>query len=143
MSKNNELAELLRQMTDLQVRFVAERMNTGTDTEACERVGIDQRSVTRWKAAGVPIEEAVKLVRIDGVIAGREMLRRLVSHAVQTLATHMRSRNARVSLDAAIEVLDRVGLTETLVVDAGDNLAELIREFRSTAPSIAKSDDHD
>ena len=137
--RQNELEDVLRSLTELQLRFVALRINHQTDADAARELGMNPISVSNWKTAGAPIDQAIALIRMDGVVAGRERLRRLVTRAVDVLASQMSHRDPRIAQAAAVQVLDRAGVAESLTIEAGDNLADLLRQWRK--PATDEADD--
>ncbi len=107
---NRELGDILRTLTEEQLKFVGERLSCRTDAEAADRCGLPQRTVYGWDNKQ-DVNEAVRLARMDGLNVARERLRRMVGRALDVLDTEMdgKRRNSR-PLDSAKEVLDRAGL---------------------------------
>lgn len=109
MAVEDELQAVLRTLGPEQLRFVARRMHDVSDASAARAVGLSLDTVYGWtnKAA---VNEAVRLAQLDGVNVARERLRRLATDAVDALAEELANRRNPRRLDAAKDVLDRVGL---------------------------------
>lgn len=123
---NPELAEVLKQLTADQLRFVAARLNTNTDKAAAESVGIPPQTVYNWPNKG-DIAEAVRLAQMDTVEVARERLRRLLLRAIDVLDEEMETDKPK-RLDAAKEVFDRGGLPPTQKLDIDvPQLTDIVR----------------
>lgn len=112
-----DLATLLKTLTASQLAFVRERLVTTTDAEAARIVGVAPETASRWKAAGAPIDEIIWLARSDSVEVAREELRRLATKAVNVIEDEMDRKRGAKRLDAALAVLDRVGLVKAQSLD--------------------------
>jgi len=120
----SDLPALLKTLTAAQLDFVRVRLQVSSDAEAARTIGVAPGTVTRWKTEGAPIDAIVQLAKVDSVLLAREHLRRLATKAVQVLDAEMDDRRHR--LDAAKDVLDRVGIEAGRKVDVtskGDKLA--------------------
>lgn len=111
------LEDILRTLTEEQLKFVAERLSCRTDAEAADKCGLPQRTVYGWDNKQ-DVNEAVRLARLDGLNVARERLRRMAAKALTVLDNEMdgKSRNAK-RYEAAIAVLDRVGLAAVQKVE--------------------------
>ena len=103
----NDLRMLLKGLTPIQLDFIRARLTLGSDAEAARLVKVSAGTIVRWKNEGVPLDEIILLAKMDSIELAREQLRRLASRAVQVLDDEM---NGKHKLDAAKEVLNRVGL---------------------------------
>lgn len=110
----NDLVALLKALTPLQLDFIRERLQAKSDAEAARTVGVAPQTVSEWKASGVPIERVLALAKMDSVEVARENLRRLASEAVEAIRQELQGRR---KLEAAREVLDRIGLEAGSKVD--------------------------
>lgn len=115
--EQNELQELLRTLSENQLRFVSARMNTGTDKEAAQRCDLNPDSIYNWPNKA-DVNRCVQLARLDGINVAREELRRGASEAVQALIGELKGKRA---IDAAVAILDRVGLEAGQNVNVGAN----------------------
>jgi hypothetical protein len=104
---NDNLAALLTRMNPNQLAYIAKRVWTVSDVDAARECGISPSTVKAWKVNGAPIDEAVELMRQDGVVLATEMLRRALSDAVEVKVAGLRHRDARIQQDAATEIIDR------------------------------------
>ena len=95
------------QLTVDQLRFVTARFNCSTDKEAAREIGVSPDTVTYWKRAGAPIDDAVKLLAFDGVVLAKEILRRSIAEASAVKRAGLKSDSERIRQDAATEILDR------------------------------------
>ena len=116
-SEVNDLSMLLKGLTALQLGFVRERLVAKTDAEAARKIGIVPETASRWKAAGAPIDEIMHLARMDSVEVAQEELRRLATKAVTVVEEEMDKKRGVKRLDAALAVLDRVGIVKGQSVD--------------------------
>lgn len=117
MSNNvNELEKLLKTLTPKQLDFVRERMWAGSDAEAARAIDVAAETVSRWKAAGAPIDAIVSLARVDTILVARERLRRLVDKAIDVLEAEMMGKGG-LRHSAAQEVLNRAGLDAPRKID--------------------------
>jgi hypothetical protein len=103
----DNLAELLRQLSSSQMRFVTKRAWTDSDAEAAREIGLSPETVKAWKVKGAPIDEAVRMMKHDGVIMAAEMLRRALADAVEVKVNGLFDRDRRIAQDAATEIMDR------------------------------------
>ena len=107
MSQNvTQLQEILRTLTAEQLRYVSERVNCKYDYEAAEAIGISRETASRWTNKA-DVDEAVKLMVLDGVEVAREILRRSTSKAAQEIAEQLGHRSVNVRYKAAKDILDR------------------------------------
>ena len=125
-----QLGAILDQLTTDQVRFVVARMEYAQDQQAAKAIGVSPASVKRWKYEGVPIDDAVRLMAVDGVVTARHILRRNVAKAAAVKAKGLDSTDERVRQSSASEILDRelggaVQKTETVVKVVGFDLSKL------------------
>ena len=90
-----------------QLRFVAARINVDTDREAAEACGLGADCITNWKRKGAPIDEAVRLLAMDGVILAGALLRHSVAEAAMVKRSGLDSIDERIRQAAATDILDR------------------------------------
>ena len=65
---SDELQSVCLRLSVDQLRFITARVNCSTDKQAAEIVGISADTVSYWKRKDAPIDEAVKLMAMDGVV---------------------------------------------------------------------------
>ena len=87
----NNLHSVLKQLDDLQLRFVSARIGCKTDKEACDRIGIHKATPYRWDNKAL-VDQAVKLLLTDGVILSAEILRRNAVKAAQVKVAGLDSK---------------------------------------------------
>ena len=112
---DNDLDTLLQDLTPEQLRFVVARLQTSSDVDAAEMIGISKATVYKWPDN---VKEAVKLLALDGVHVAREILRRSLPKAMAVKSAGLDSNNERLRQDVATEIIDRemgkpVARTET------------------------------
>jgi len=103
----NDLIDLLRQLSSSQLRFVSKRVWTDTDADAARELGISPSTVKNWKQDGAPLDETVRLMKHDGVIMAAEMLRRSLADAVEVKIGGLLDRSSSIRQAAATEIIDR------------------------------------
>ena len=129
----NRLEEILKQLTPIQLKFVAVRPHVKYDYEAAEQIGTSKEVVSRWEEKSI-IDEAVKLMLQDGVKVAAEILRRSLSKAAQELADELDHRSVNVRHKAAIQVLDRqMGKSPQPVTGANGEALEIVVKYVDAA----------
>ena len=104
---SDDFQSICDQLTIDQLRFVTARMNVSTDKEAAQAIGVEPRTISEWKRAGAPIDEAVKLLIHDGLVLSRTILRRSVAEAAAIKRAGLYSDDEKTRQAAATEILDR------------------------------------
>ena len=110
------LAETLDQLNSLQLAFVKARAITRFDRQAAEIAQCHEKTPIRWRQKGIPIDEAVRLLRLSAVQDARDQLCAAASEAVGVLLDEIRTDGPE-RVRAALAVLDRVGLPATSRVE--------------------------
>jgi len=65
------------------IRFVVARHEYPTDKEAAEAIGINPNTVYQWKSRyNKPIDEAIRLMALDGIVVAKELRRRNLAKAM-------------------------------------------------------------
>lgn len=122
-----QLEDILRTLSEDQLRFVAERLSCRTDAEAADKCGFPHRTVYGWDNKQ-DVNDAVRLAQLDGLNVARERLRRMAGKALTVLDAEMdgKHRNAK-RYEAALAVLDRVGLAAVQRVEQKtENSGEMV-----------------
>ena len=101
-----DLEELLDQLTVEQIRFVVARQEAKTDKEAAKAIGISAGTVKNWKYAGVPLDEAVKLMAMDGVVAALHIRRKGLAKAMAIKYEGLESKDKRLQQSVATEFVE-------------------------------------
>lgn len=102
----NRLQELVNSFTSDQLAYLAVRPFVRWDKDAAEAVDLAKETVSRWENKA-DIDEAVRLMRMDGVIVALEILRRHLPRAAQEIVDELSHRNVGVRYKAATEIMDR------------------------------------
>lgn len=106
-STSEQLGEVLRQLSSDQIRFVVARQECATDKEAAKALRIKPNTVYQWKSRdGVPVDEAVKLMAVDGLIVAQELRRRNLGKAMGVKVAGLDSDDERMRQRAASEIIE-------------------------------------
>lgn len=103
---SSELDQVLVQLTPDQIRFVVARQEHTTDKAAAESLGILPYQVSRWKANGAPINEAVQLMAWDGLSAALYIRKHALAKAMSVKAAGLDSENEMARQKAATEIIE-------------------------------------
>lgn len=101
-----EIRERLKEATPEQIKWVFARLSSKTDKEAAKRVGVNNTSVSKW-ANKAQLDEIVRMLLIDPLVAAAETLRLAAPDAAAVLVGELRGKQKRA---AANDVLDRAGI---------------------------------
>lgn len=133
------LDRLLKTFTPTQLDFVAARMTAHNDKEAAEAIGVSPDVVYAWHNKQ-DVNEAVRLAKLDGVTVAHEKLKRLATNAVEAVGDIVNDRKGSKRLDAALAVLNRVGMPEVkrqeIDTPAGGTLDALAKRFDDALATI-------
>lgn len=99
----SELDDLLRQLSVTQLKYLSERVLCDNDTEAAKRIGVDPNTIYRWPPI---VQEALKLMHLDGVHLALELRRRALSKAMQIKVEGMDSKNERIRQAVCTEIIE-------------------------------------
>ena len=111
-STERTLDEVLDELNDLQLKFVLARVNARFDHQAAQAAGIHGKTPIRWRKKGVPIDEAIRLMRINAIQSAQEAIKAAAVLAVDTIIDEMTTKGPE-RVRAALAVLDRVGMPAT------------------------------
>ena len=103
---SDDLKRVLAQLSVEQVRFVVARQDHVTDKEAAKAVGVSPGTVKNWKYNGYPIDEAVRLMALDGVIVALHLRRKALARAMLIKHDGLESRNERIRQSTATEFIE-------------------------------------
>lgn len=112
----NDLATICRMLTTEELEFLAARLQTDTDRAAAEMVNRSPSTVSRYPHKNL-IDEALRLVMLDGVTVAAEIIRRAATRAAEVKIDGLKVRDMRLRQAVASEILDRVGLIVEQRVD--------------------------
>lgn len=105
-SSSDELEQVLDKLSIDQIRFIVARQQFSTDKEAAEEIGIKPDTVYQWKHKGVPIDEAVRLMAVDGVVLAQHIRRKNLAKAMLVKTGGLDSGDERVRQGAATEIIE-------------------------------------
>lgn len=89
-----------------QTRFVIARNEYPTDKKAAKAIGVKPATVSDWKYKGIPIDEAVKLMAVDGLIVAQELRRRNLGKAMGVKVAGLDSDSERTRQGVASEIIE-------------------------------------
>lgn len=78
---SDRLAEVIKNLSVTQLRFIVARNDCKSDKEAAETIGISPSTVRNWENKA-QVDEAVSLMAYDGVVTARELRRRNLAKAM-------------------------------------------------------------
>jgi hypothetical protein len=103
---SSELDQVLQRLTADQIRFIVARQEFSTDKEAAEEIGIKPDTVYQWKHKGHPIDSAVRLMALDGVIVAQHIRRRNLAKAMSVKVAGLNSEDEKLRQGVATEVIE-------------------------------------
>ena len=101
-----DLERLLAQLTVEQIRFVVARQEHNTDKAAAKAAGVPAGSIKNWKHRGVPLDAAVKLMAMDGVVAALHIRRKGLAKAMAIKYEGLESKDKRLQQSVATEFVE-------------------------------------
>jgi len=102
---SDELDAVLTRLTVEQIRFVIARQNCATDKDAAEQIGIRPRTTYSWDNKD-EVNEAVRLMAVDGVATALHLRRRHLAEAMAVKIQGLRSKNERTRQAVATELIE-------------------------------------
>lgn len=103
---SDRLEEVLRQLTADQKRFVVARQSRTSDRSAAESIEISPNTVKNWKVKGAPIDEAVDLMALDGVVMALLVRRENLAKAMLVKIAGLDSDNEATRQRASTEIIE-------------------------------------
>jgi len=103
-------------LTDDRLAYVMNRAKTKSDSEACRIAGIPRGSYYQWPDRE-HLNELAQEIKRDIVFQALEKLKEHVVEAADVLTGELHSRDARLRVDVAKDVLDRNGIGKTQKVE--------------------------
>jgi hypothetical protein len=105
-SSSDKLEQVLETLTVDQIRFVVARQQFSTDKEAAQEIGIKPDTVYQWKHKGFQIDDAVRLMALDGVIVAQHLRRRNLAKAMAVKVSGLDSDDEKLRQGVATEVIE-------------------------------------
>ena len=105
-SSSDTLEQVLDRLSTDQIRFIVARQEFSTDKEAAQAIGIKPDTVYQWKHKGVPIDSAVRLMAMDGVVVATEMRRRNLAKAMLVKVAGLDEKDVKVRQGVATEIIE-------------------------------------
>jgi len=103
--ETGRLAEIIKQLTSTQLRFVIARNDSKSDKEAAEIIGISSSTVRNWDNKAT-VDEAIRLMLVDGVITARELRRRNLAKAMAVKVAGLDSVDEKLRQSVATEIVE-------------------------------------
>lgn len=101
----DQITDLLDQLSYTQQRFVIARLECDTDIEAAEKIGISRETVSRWPEREI-IRKVITLSAVDALAGARAIIQRNAIKAAMVKVKGMDSKDERIAQQAAKEVLE-------------------------------------
>ena len=124
-------------MTTDQIRFVVARQECSTDKEAAKEIGVRPNTAYTWKHKGAPIDEAVRLMALDGIIVAREVLRRNLAKAMAVKVAGLDHGDDKLRQSVATEIIEwemgKATQRQEITVTESDVNAAIERELERLA----------
>jgi len=115
---DEDLTDIFTQLTVEQARFVVARLDSRSDREAAEKIGVAPRTVYNWPPeTRALIKQAIDCYLSNVTAAALGLLRSAVLKATLIKVEDLDADDARIRQDAATEILDRVLGRPRLAVD--------------------------
>ena len=105
-SSSSQLETVLGQLSTDQIRFVVARQEFATDKEAAHEIGVKPDTVYQWKHRGIPIDDAVRLMAMDGIIVAKELRRRNLAKAMAVKVAGLDSSKEPTRQSVATEIIE-------------------------------------
>lgn len=102
----DDLDALCQRLTADQIRFVIARQEYNSDKAAGEFLGISPHTIKDWKYKGAPIDEAVKLFALDGLVIARNIRRRSLAKAMLVKVAGLDSDDERLRQSVSTEIIE-------------------------------------
>ena len=87
------------------MRFVIARNDSKSDKEAAEIIGISSSTVRNWDNKAT-VDEAIRLMLVDGVITARELRRRNLAKAMAVKVAGLDSVDEKLRQSVATEIVE-------------------------------------
>ena len=97
---------MLAQLTPDQIRFVVARQEYSTDREAAEETELKPNTISYWKAKGAPLDEAVRLMALDGLVTALHVRKRSLAKAMLVKVAALDSDNEVTRQKASTEIIE-------------------------------------
>lgn len=105
-SSSDQLEQVLDKLSIDQIRFIVARQQFSTDKEAAEEVGLKPDTVYQWKHKGVPIEDAVRLMALDGLVVAQHIRRKNLAKAMLVKVSGLDLDDERLRQTVATEIIE-------------------------------------
>lgn len=102
----DDLEALCQQLTVDQIRFVVARNEHSSDKATAEFLEISPNTVKDWKYKGAPIDEAVRLMAMDGIVVAANVRRRNLAKAMLIKVAGLDSDDERMRQGVATEIIE-------------------------------------
>jgi transcriptional regulator with XRE-family HTH domain len=99
------LKDLLQTLSMTQLRFMVMRMDAKSDKEAAEAIGLAPGTVKNWENKA-QVDEAVNLMRFDGMLTALEIRRRALPLAMKVKLEGLEYTDKRLKQSVATEFIE-------------------------------------
>ena len=119
-----QISDILDQLSYNQQRFLIARLESDTDAEAANKIGIDPTTVGKWIDQRELIKRAMTLVSLDAFNGAWAVIRRHAIKAAMVKAKGLDSKDERIAQQSAKEILEWVIDLPVQPVDWRENARE-------------------
>ena len=138
---SDDLARIIQQLSVDQVRFVVARQEFSTDKEAAMALELKPATVKQWKRRGAPIDQAVELIVLDGVIVARELRRKHLAKAMAVKVAGLDSDQERTRQNVSTEIIEwEMGKAAQKIEQSGDRNVNLHIVYDGPGPGHTSAD---
>jgi phage terminase large subunit len=100
-----KLKTTLHGLSMTQIRFVIARLECKSDKDAAEAIQISANTVKQWDNKA-EVDEAVKLMRFDGIVTALEIRRRNLAKAMAVKVAGLESDSEKIRQESATEIIE-------------------------------------
>lgn len=102
-----DLEQILERLSVDQIRFVIARVDSITDKEAAEKVGLNYGSIRQWpREIKELIDRACHLMAEDGLITALHLRRRALARAMEIKLRGLDSKDEKIRQAVATEIIE-------------------------------------
>ena len=119
---NSALSQVLALLSTDQIRFVVARQEHNTDKDAALSIGMRPGLVYAWRRDGAPIDEAVRLMALDGLVVAQHIRRRNLAKAMMVKVSGLDLQDdERLRQSVASEIIEwELGKAKQGIEHSGD-----------------------
>lgn len=128
----SRITEIFNQLSINQQRFVTARLETDTDQEAAEKIGLARETVSKWPEREL-IREALTIAATDANSAVWAILKRNAIKAAMVKTKGLDSPDEKIAQQVAREILEHIIDLPEQPINVRDDITDDQRIARITA----------